>query len=487
MAAPGYWCDNPYTALPVGQRMHIHILGICGTFMGSLAQLAAAEGYRVTGSDANVYPPMSTQLAQAGIEITEGYDAAQLQPAPDLVVVGNALSRGNPCVEYLLNAGLPYISGPQWLGDHFLPGKHVLAVAGTHGKTTTASMLAWILEYAGRSPGFLIGGVPQNFGVSARLGTTPLFVVEADEYDTAFFDKRSKFVHYHPRTLVLNNLEFDHGDIFPDLAAIETQFHHLLRTVPAQGLVVVPQDDANLAAVLQRGCWTPVETTGGKGQWRANLLANDGSAFEILCNDSVVGRVDWQQTGDHSVANGLMAVAAAHHVGVAAKQACAGLSQFRGVKRRMEALGSFAGIHVYDDFAHHPTAIATTLRGLRNKVGTEKIIAVIEPRSNTMKMGVHRAELTTATRDASFVLWYQSPDMDWSLREVVDGAEVPSKVVSDMEQLIEETLMEAGENAHIVIMSNGGFGDFHARLLARLGQHDGRVENVVGAEQYDGQ
>ncbi len=487
MAAPGYWCDNPGTALVVGRGMHIHILGICGTFMGSLAQLAAAEGHRVTGSDANVYPPMSTQLAQAGIEITEGYDAAQLQPAPDLVVVGNALSRGNPCVEYLLNAGLPYISGPQWLGEHFLPGKHVLAVAGTHGKTTTASILAWILEYAGRSPGFLIGGVPRNFGVSARLGTTPLFVVEADEYDTAFFDKRSKFVHYHPRTLVLNNLEFDHGDIFPDLAAIQTQFHHLLRTIPAQGLVVVPQDDTNLAAVLQRGCWTPVQTTGGNGQWRANLLAKDGSVFDVLLNDAVVGRVDWEQTGDHSVANGLMAVAAAHHVGVAAPQACAGLSHFLGVKRRMEWLGSFAHIHVYDDFAHHPTAIATTLQGLRKKVGEEKIIAVIEPRSNTMKMGMHRAALTTATQDANFALWYQPPGMDWSLREMVEGADVPGKVVSDMEQLVEETLRAAGDGAHIVIMSNGGFSGFQGRLLARLAQlhHRGRVGD--GAERRDGQ
>ncbi len=467
--------------------MHIHILGICGTFMGSLAQLAVAAGYRVTGSDANVYPPMSTQLARVGIEITEGYDVTQLQPAPDLVVVGNALSRGNPCVEYLLNAGLPYISGPQWLGEHFLPGKHVLAVAGTHGKTTTASMLAWILEYAGRSPGFLIGGVPQNFGVSARPGTTPLFVVEADEYDTAFFDKRSKFVHYHPRTVVLNNLEFDHGDIFPDLAAIQTQFHHLLRTVPAQGLVVVPQDDANLAAVLRRGCWTPVETTGGNGRWRASLLVKDGSAFEILCDDSVVGRVDWEQTGDHSVANGLMAVAAACHVGVSAQQACAGLSLFRGVRRRMERLGSFADIHVYDDFAHHPTAIATTLRGLRRKVGAEKIIAVIEPRSNTMKMGIHRAQLTTATGDANFVLWYQPPAMDWSLQELVDGADVPGKVVSDMEQLVAETLKAAGESAHIVIMSNGGFDGFQTRLLARLGQRRGPGQDANGAVQGDGQ
>lgn len=467
--------------------MHIHILGICGTFMGSLAQLAAAEGHRVTGSDANVYPPMSTQLAQAGIEIIEGYDVAQFQPAPDLVVVGNALSRGNPCVEYLFNAGLPYISGPQWLGEHFLPGKHVLAVAGTHGKTTTASMLAWILEYAGRSPGFLIGGVPRNFGVSARLGATTLFVVEADEYDTAFFDKRSKFVHYHPRTLVLNNLEFDHGDIFPDLAAIQTQFHHLLRTVPAQGLVVVPQDDANLAAVLQRGCWTPVETVGGNGRWRANLLAADGSAFEILCSDSSVGRVEWELTGDHNVANGLMAVAAARHVGVTAQQACAGLSHFRGVSRRMERLGSFADIHVYDDFAHHPTAIATTLRGLRSKVGAERIIAVIEPRSNTMKMGMHRAALTTATRDANFALWYQPPAMDWSLRELVADADAPGKVVSDMEQLVDETLRAAGESAHIVIMSNGGFDGFQARLLARLRQHQDRGRDADGVERRGGQ
>lgn len=459
--------------------MHIHILGICGTFMGSLAQLAVAEGHRVTGSDANVYPPMSTQLTRAGIEITEGYDPAQLQPAPDLVVVGNALSRGNPCVEYLLNAGLRYTSGPQWLGDHFLPGRHVLAVAGTHGKTTTASMLAWILEHAGLAAGFLIGGVPLNFGVSARLGETPLFVVEADEYDTAFFDKRSKFLHYHPRTLVLNNLEFDHADIFPDLAAIKTQFHHLLRTVPENGLVIVPQDDVNLASVLERGCWTSVESTGADGQWRAHLLAKDGSAFEVLLDGAVVGRVEWSQTGDHSVANALVAVAASRHVGVTPYSACDGLSGFLGVRRRMEYLASIGDIRVYDDFAHHPTAIATTLQGLRRKVGGDKIIAVIEPRSNTMKMGTHRAELAAATRDATLALWFQPPGMDWSLGDAVHGVDGQGKVVSDIEQLIEETVRAAGNRAHIVIMSNGAFGGLHSRLIARLEQ---KHRDVVGLQ-----
>ena len=350
--------------------MHIHILGICGTFMGGLAVLAKQLGYRVTGSDANVYPPMSTQLEQQGIELTEGYDPSQLDPAPDLVVIGNAMSRGNPCVEYVLDRNLPYISGPQWLLEHVLQDRWVLAVAGTHGKTTTASMLAWVLEYAKLEPGFLIGGVPGNFPVSARLGSAPFFVIEADEYDCAFFDKRSKFVHYHPRTLVMNNLEFDHADIFPDLAAIQRQFHHLMRTVPSNGRVLFPQADDNLTAVRKMGCWSEVELVGqDDAKWKAVKLADDGSAFEVWLDGEKQGEVHWECIGEHNVNNGLMAIAAARHAGVMVEHGIAALCQFKSPKRRMELKGEVAGISVYDDFAHHPTAIETTLGGLRAKVG----------------------------------------------------------------------------------------------------------------------
>jgi UDP-N-acetylmuramate: L-alanyl-gamma-D-glutamyl-meso-diaminopimelate ligase len=448
--------------------MHIHILGIGGTFMGSLAQLAKASGHRVTGSDADVYPPMSTQLEQAGIDLVEGYDPAQLEPAPDLVVVGNALSRGNPCVEAVLDRGLAYTSGPQWLGDYFLRDKWVLAVAGTHGKTTTASMLAWVLADAGLDPGFLIGGVPGNFGVSARAGGTPFFVVEADEYDTAFFDKRSKFVHYRPRTLVLNNLEFDHADIFPDLAAIQTQFHHLVRTVPGQGCIVLAGDDVNLKAVIERGCWTPLETFGPDGEWQATLESADGSVFSVSHRGEVAGRVAWTLTGRHNVRNALAAIAAARHVGVAPATACGGLSRFAGVKRRMESLGVIGGVSVYDDFAHHPTAIATTLEGLRNRVGREKVVAVIEPRSNTMKMGIHRGALADATAGADAVLWFQPEGLDWSLDAVAAQSPVPAEVVGDIGALVRKTLAAAGGDAHVVIMSNGGFQGFHGKLLRAL-------------------
>lgn len=387
--------------------MHIHVLGICGTFMGSLAVLAKELGHRVTGSDANVYPPMSTQLQAQGIELMQGYDPAHLEPAPDLVVIGNALSRGNPAVEHVLNKGLPYVSGPQWLADHVLQGRWVLAVAGTHGKTTTTSMLAWVLEHAGMSPGFLIGGVPQNFGVSARLGGTPFFVVEADEYDSAFFDKRSKFVHYRPRTAILNNLEFDHADIFPDLAAIERQFHHLVRTVPGEGLIIRPSAEKALERVLGMGCWTPVQTTGEGGQWQARLLAEDGSRFEVLFDGIVQGEVDWPLTGLHNVANALASLAAARHVGVMPSQGAAALSEFRNVKRRMEKVAEVRGVTLYDDFAHHPTAIATTLDGLRKQVGADtQVIAIVEPRSNSMKLGAHRDGLPDSVRQADQVLWY---------------------------------------------------------------------------------
>jgi UDP-N-acetylmuramate: L-alanyl-gamma-D-glutamyl-meso-diaminopimelate ligase len=448
--------------------MHIHILGVCGTFMGSLAQLAKASGYRVSGSDTNVYPPMSTQLEKAGIELIEGYDPSQFDPIPDLVVIGNALSRGNPAVEYVLDNRIPYTSGPQWLCDYFLKEKWVLAVAGTHGKTTTSSMLAWILEYAGMKPGFLIGGVPNNFDVSARLGDSPFFVVEADEYDSAFFDKRSKFVHYRPRTAILNNLEFDHADIFADLNAIQTQFHHFVRTIPGKGLIITPSGDANVQEVIDRGCWSELQSLGDQGDWEMSLTEADGSVFSVSFQGKRQGSVRWGQTGVHNALNGLAAIAAARHVGVKPAIACEALCQFMGVKRRMEKLATINGISVYDDFAHHPTAIATTLEGIRNKVGNETIIAVIEPRSNTMKLGVHKDTLAEATKLADQVLWYQPDNIDWSLAEVVSGGSAPAKVVDDIDVLIKQTLKRTDGLTHIVVMSNGGFSGFHGKLVKAL-------------------
>ncbi|WP_346841715.1 UDP-N-acetylmuramate:L-alanyl-gamma-D-glutamyl-meso-diaminopimelate ligase [Metapseudomonas otitidis] len=448
--------------------MHIHILGICGTFMGSLAVLAKELGHRVTGSDANVYPPMSTQLEAQGIELMQGYDPAHLEPAPDLVVIGNALSRGNPAVEHVLNKGLPYVSGPQWLADHVLQGRWVMAVAGTHGKTTTTSMLAWVLEYAGMSPGFLIGGVPQNFGVSARLGGTPFFVVEADEYDSAFFDKRSKFVHYRPRTAILNNLEFDHADIFPDLAAIERQFHHLVRTIPGEGLIIHPTAESALVRVLGMGCWTPVQTTGEGGQWQARLLSEDGSRFEVLFEGRVAGTVDWSLTGQHNVANALATLAAARHVGVVPELGVAALSAFQSVKRRMEKVAEVRGVTVYDDFAHHPTAIATTLDGLRKRVGDAPVIAVIEPRSNSMKLGAHRDGLPESVKLADQVFWYAPPNLGWDLAATVAGSSVPTRVCDSLEAIIEGVKALAVPGTQVVIMSNGGFGGLHGKLAQAL-------------------
>lgn len=448
--------------------MHIHILGICGTFMGSLAVLAKELGHRVTGSDANVYPPMSTQLEAQGIELMQGYDPAHLEPAPDLVVIGNALSRGNPAVEHVLNKGLPYVSGPQWLADHVLQGRWVMAVAGTHGKTTTTSMLAWALEHAGMSPGFLIGGVPQNFGVSARLGGTPFFVVEADEYDSAFFDKRSKFVHYRPRTAILNNLEFDHADIFPDLAAIERQFHHLVRTIPGEGLIIHPTAESALVRVLGMGCWTPVQTTGEGGQWQARLLSEDGSRFEVLFEGQVAGTVDWSLTGQHNVANALATLAAARHVGVVPELGVAALSAFQSVKRRMEKVAEVRGVTVYDDFAHHPTAIATTLDGLRKRVGDAPVIAVIEPRSNSMKLGAHRDGLPESVKLADQVFWYAPPNLGWDLAATVAGSSVPTRVCDSLEAIIEGVKALAVPGTQVVIMSNGGFGGLHGKLAQAL-------------------
>jgi UDP-N-acetylmuramate: L-alanyl-gamma-D-glutamyl-meso-diaminopimelate ligase len=448
--------------------MHIHILGICGTFMGSLAVLAKELGHRVTGSDANVYPPMSTQLEAQGIELTQGYDAAQLQPAPDLVVIGNALSRGNPAVEYVLNQGLPYVSGPQWLADHVLQGRWVLAVAGTHGKTSASSMLAWVLEHAGMSPGFLIGGVPQNFGISARLGGTPFFVVEADEYDSAFFDKRSKFVHYRPRTAILNNLEFDHADIFPDLAAIERQFHHLVRTIPGDGLIIQPAADVALQRVIEMGCWTPVQTTGEGGQWQARLLSADGSRFEVSFDGRPQGVVDWQLTGQHNVANALAVLAAARHVGVVPELGIAALCSFINAKRRMEKVAEVNGVTIFDDFAHHPTAIATTLDGLRKRIGAARLIAIVEPRSNSMKLGAHRDGLPASVAQADSVYWYAPANLGWDLAATVASSTVPTRVCDSLEAIIAGVKAEAVPGTQVVVMSNGGFGGLHGKLAAAL-------------------
>jgi len=453
--------------------MHIHILGICGTFMGGIALLARELGCEVSGSDQNVYPPMSTQLAEAGITLTEGFDPGKLEPTPDLVVIGNALSRGNAAVEFVLERGLAYTSGPAFLADYLLKDRWVLAVAGTHGKTTTASMLAWILEDAGLTPGFLIGGVPRNFGLSARAGNAPFFVVEADEYDTAFFDKRSKFVHYRPRTVVLNNLEYDHADIFPDIEAIERQFHHLVRTVPGNGLIIAPQADVHLQQVLKMGCWTPVETIDeqpGNG-WHAELKQADGSTFEVFFDGQSQGTVDWDSLGQHNVNNALAAIAAARHAGVPTKYAIEALGQFQSPKRRMEIRGEIDGITVYDDFAHHPTAIKTTLAGLRARVGpsgnTTRIIAVLEPRSNTMRLGIHRDTLGPALAAADAALLYQPAELDWNLGHITATLDT-AQIFDDIDRLLTHIVKIARSGDHILIMSNGAFGGLHKKLLEAL-------------------
>ncbi|MBX3702518.1 MAG: UDP-N-acetylmuramate:L-alanyl-gamma-D-glutamyl-meso-diaminopimelate ligase [Steroidobacteraceae bacterium] len=452
--------------------MHLHVIGICGTFMGGLAALARAAGHRVTGCDANVYPPMSTQLEALGIALIEGYDPAQLDPAPDVVVVGNVMSRGNPLIERLLDSGLPFTSGPQWLAENVLRGRAVAAVAGTHGKTTTACMLAWILDQAGLAPGFLIGGIPGNFGVSARAGQGPLFVIEADEYDTAFFDKRAKFVHYRPRHLLLTNLEYDHADIYPDLAAIQRQFHHLVRTVPASGRITWNAADAALAEVLAMGCWTPRTgfSRGGAAQaeWTVRLLADDGSAFEVLQSGGPACAVRWPLIGLHNVENGIAALAAAAGMGVAPEAAARALGAFRGVRRRLELRGEIAGIRVYDDFAHHPTAVARTLDGLRRHAGARRIVAVLEPRSNTMRLGVHRAELAGSLAGADRVWLYQPAGLDWSLDDVAAALGGKGAVASEIPRLVESLAAELRAGDEVVIMSNGGFGGLHDRLLAAL-------------------
>ncbi|CAL1239553.1 UDP-N-acetylmuramate:L-alanyl-gamma-D-glutamyl-meso-diaminopimelate ligase [Candidatus Methylocalor cossyra] len=456
--------------------MHIHIVGICGTFMGGLALLAKQLGHQVSGSDQNPYPPMNVLLQEQGILLKTSYSPANLEPVPDLVVVGNAISRGNPEIEAVLNQGLAYTSGPQWLYNYVLKGNWVLAVAGTHGKTTTTSMLAWILESAGLKPGFLVGGVPLNFGVSARLGEGRFFVVEADEYDTAFFDKRSKFVHYRPRTAILNNLEFDHADIFPDLAAIQRQFHQLVRSIPGNGLIVAPERDLPLAEVLRMGHWTPVDYTApddgeGRAAWRYRLLNADGSRFQVFHEGTLCGTVEWSLSGRHNVANGLAAIAAAHHAGVEPGRAIAALGSFKNVKRRLEVRARINGITLYDDFAHHPTAIAATLEGLRARVPAARIIAVLEPRSNTMRMGVHADRLAECLQGADRAMIYQAPELDWDIRAATANAANIS-VCRSLDSILEQLVREARPGDHIVFMSNGGFGGIHEKTeqaLRRLG------------------
>jgi UDP-N-acetylmuramate: L-alanyl-gamma-D-glutamyl-meso-diaminopimelate ligase len=462
--------------------MHIHILGICGTFMGGLAALAREAGHRVTGCDAGVYPPMSDQLRSLGIDLIEGYGADQLALAPDLWVVGNVVSRARqadgspryPLMEAILDAGQPYTSGPQWLSEHLLRGRHVLAVAGTHGKTTTTSMLAWILEHAGREPGFLVGGVPANFGVSARLGGAktgagaagPLFVIEADEYDTAFFDKRSKFVHYRPRTAVLNNLEFDHADIFDDLGAIERQFHHLVRTVPGSGRIVVNALEESLARVLHMGCWSEVRSFGSAVSDFA--ASGEPHSFEVLERERPVGRVDWELTGVHNQLNALAAIAAAQHVGVEPAAAAAALREFRNVKRRMELRGTGGGVAVYDDFAHHPTAIRTTLDGLRRKVGQgQRILAVFEPRSNTMKLGSMKSQLPWSL-EAADLAFCNGQGLDWDAAQVLAPMGTKARVATSIDQLVDQVTTAARAGDQVVCMSNGSFGGIHAKLLQAL-------------------
>ena len=445
---------------------HLHILGICGTFMGGIAAIAKAAGYRVTGCDANVYPPMSEQLAALGIELAEGFGAAQIAQRPDLWVVGNVVARGNPLMEAILDRGERYVSGPQWLAENVLAGRHVLAVAGTHGKTTVSAMLAWMLERAGRSPGFLIGGVPLDFPVSARHTGSPLFVIEADEYDTAFFDKRSKFVHYRPRTAILNNLEFDHADIFDDLAAIERQFHHLVRMVPRSGLIVSNAAEPALERVLTQGCWTPVERFGGPGGWEAGA-PDAGGAFEVAWQGTPVGWVRWSLQGPHSRMNALAAIAAARHAGVDPAEAIASLGEFSGVRRRMQLRGQARGVSVYDDFAHHPTAIRTTLEGLRERVGQARILAVLEPRSNTMKRGIMKDALPASLAAADRVYVF-TVGLDWDAQAVLAPLGARARCLDDLEALVAAVGADARQGDHVLVMSNGGFGGVHGKLLERL-------------------
>ena len=451
---------------------HIHILGICGTFMGGIAALAKELGFRVTGCDAHVYPPMSTQLEQLGIELMQGYKTAHLHDEPDLVIVGNAMSRGNVMVEYVLDRNIPYTSGPQWLLENVLKNCWVLAVSGTHGKTTTSSMLTWILEYAQLSPGFLIGGVPQNFDCSARLGNTPFFVIEADEYDTAFFDKRSKFVHYRPRTLIINNLEFDHGDIFNDLSDIKRQFHHLVRMVPSNGLILSPKSEGAVNDTLAMGCWTPTEKSACHQGWQAQKVIADGSEFIVTFNGEAQGVVKWGLIGDFNIDNALMAIAAARHAGVPSHIAVEALAEFINTKRRLELRGTVNQIKVYDDFAHHPTAIAKTLAGVRSQVDNNntqgRVIAVLEPRSNTMKSGVHKDTLPASLSQADHVFLFQGEQVKWSVSDLIASCQQPCIVENDINQLVTKITSYAQAGDSIVVMSNGSFDSIHEKLITRL-------------------
>ena len=465
---------KPEASVP-DSTMHIHILGICGTFMGGLAVLAKEAGHKVTGCDANVYPPMSTQLRAQGIELIEGFGTHQISLQPDLYVIGNVVSRGNPLMEAIMNRGLPYVSGPQWIGEHILQDKWVLAVAGTHGKTTTSSMLAWILEAAGYHPGFLIGGVPMNFGISARIGGQPgglpLFVIEADEYDTAFFDKRSKFVHYRPRTAILNNLEYDHADIFPDLAAIETQFHHLIRTIPTSGMVIANGREASLKRVMERGCWSELEWFAGSEGW--DMLEHEDGRFDVLFDQKKLGTVSWSLTGEHNRWNAIAAIAAARHAGVKPAEAIAALSGFENVKRRMETRGTANGVTVIDDFAHHPTAIATTVAGLRSKLGQSRILAVLEPRSNTMKLGTMKDALPGSLVQADLVFGYGAKGegkdaLGWDLGAALAPLGEKAHAYDNLSSLVAAVVAAAKPGDTVLVMSNGGFGGVHQKLLDAL-------------------
>ncbi len=450
--------------------MRLHILGICGTFMAGIALIAKQKNLEVTGSDANIYPPMSIHLAEHKIPVFEGYDEKNLSPHPDLVILGNTMKRGNSCVEYVLNQNIPYISGPQWLAENVLSKYHVLAVSGTHGKTTVSGLLSWILEYAGLNPGFLIGGISKNFDSSARLGKD-FFVIEADEYDTAFFDKRSKFIHYHPKTLILNNLEFDHIDIFPNLDAIKTQFSYLLRTVPSQGLIVCPKTDENLQNVISRGCWSPIEYTGSEENkditWRTQLLKADASQFTIYYKNKKQGDINWSLIGDHNAANAVIAVAAANHIGVNPRDAIAALNQFQGIKRRLEIYKQANGITLYDDFAHHPTAIAATLAGLRKKIGNKRILVILESGTRTMRSGIHRETLGPSLQDADKV-WLMRPKQDWGVERLLETTSTPIVICNSIADIIEKVVREAKASDHIVIMSNSAFDNLHEKLARAL-------------------
>ena len=449
--------------------MNLHILGICGTFMGGIARLAQQLGHRVTGSDQNVYPPMSDELAKAGIDVRQGYEPDPLDPGPDLVIIGNALSRGNSSVEYVLSEKIPYISGPQWLAENVLPGRMVCAVSGTHGKTTTASMLAWLLHDAGLDPGFLIGGVPENFGRSASLGGPDLFVVEADEYDTAFFDKRSKFVHYRPDVLIINNLEYDHADIFAGMEEIQRQFHHLIRTVPGNGLIIAGTGSPHIDTVLEMGSWSPATRFGdASSDWHTAPLTRDYSEFQVINEGREAGRVDWSLFGKHNADNALAALLAAQRAGIPPQQACASLSGFSSVKRRLQLLATVDGVSVYDDFAHHPTAISCALQALRDRIGEQRLIAVLELRSNTMKAGIHQHTLAGALEGADLVCVLEPPGLDWDLRASLNGLGDRVCLLPAVADIVERLHRIRKPGDHILIMSNGGFDNIYPRLIERL-------------------